>query len=461
MSSPPSGHAGPLRTSRSFIRSQRGPHRFVTAARATRRRQQSYLSQIERGLRKAVRRRPRSDREGSAGVVEVLYVQAGSSSNARTARSGTRCWPTVPHPNGRSRCFLEIYESFRRENEPATRSESADQADASDEEEHEIEIHLDGDPRMTDPKIVEKHQDPFYRCRRHRDLGGPGRRRRRCPRCVPAPRTPTTTCRPHRRGPGTLANLPTEVSEGVEQLRERLAALPAELPEELAGVARAVHPRGAAQGRRGVLEGRLRHLYVALAERGEEAVERIRKQPAVEEQLGRAEAVFGDAVELTEEAGHGGRVRTRELGEQAAKLAGRAAGRISDVADEAAVVLSETRDPVANRLSETVTRSQRVVDAGERAEATSEAAAACRGRRQQGSGPEACHPDRSGQEGCACQGSRGQGHPCARCQEGCSGQEGARQEAHQLIGHRSRTTIGDRPPRTSLRGGLRASPPDS
>ncbi len=75
-------------------------------------------------------------------------------------------------------------------------------------------------------------------------------------------------------------------------------------------------------------------LYVALAERGEEAVERIRKQPAVEEQLGRAEAVFGDAVELTEEALGTVARQTRELGEQAAKLAGRAAGRISDVADD-------------------------------------------------------------------------------------------------------------------------------
>ncbi len=98
-----------------------------------------------------------------------------------------------------------------------------------------------------------------------------------------------------------FATLPADLTETVESLRERLAELPAELPEEIADL----RERFSAEELRKVAEAYLKvasDLYTALAERGEETIERLRSQPALEDGLGRAEAVLGDAADLTEEA---------------------------------------------------------------------------------------------------------------------------------------------------------------
>ena len=132
--------------------------------------------------------------------------------------------------------------------------------------------------------------------------------------------------------PGSASPTPGRVTEGVENLRERLAGLPSELPEELAEL----REKFTAEELRKVAEAYLKvasDLYTSLAERGEETVERLRNQPVVEEGIGRAETAFGDAVELTEEALGTVARQTRAVGEQAAKLAGRASGRISDTAE--------------------------------------------------------------------------------------------------------------------------------
>ncbi|OOL28330.1 heparin-binding hemagglutinin, partial [Rhodococcus rhodochrous] len=130
---------------------------------------------------------------------------------------------------------------------------------------------------------------------------------------------------------GRLADFQEDLTENVESLRERLAGLPAELPEDLAEL----REKFTAEELRKVAEAYLKvasDIYTALAERGEETIERLRKQPVVEESIGRAEAAFGDAVELTEEALGTVARQTRAVGEQAAKLAGRAAGRIEETA---------------------------------------------------------------------------------------------------------------------------------
>ncbi len=129
-----------------------------------------------------------------------------------------------------------------------------------------------------------------------------------------------------------LASVQGDVAESVDALRERLAGLPSELPEELAELREKFSP----EELRKVAEAYLKvagDLYNSLAERGEDAVERIRKQPAVEEGIAAAESALGDAVELTEDALGTVARQTRAVGEQAAKLAGRAAGRISDTAE--------------------------------------------------------------------------------------------------------------------------------
>lgn len=155
-----------------------------------------------------------------------------------------------------------------------------------------------------------------------------------------------------------------DVVDGVETLRERLAGWPSELPEELAEL----RERFTTEELRKVAEAYLKvasDIYTSLAERGEETVERLRKQPGVEEGLGRAESVLGDAAALTEEALGTVARQTRAVGEQAAKLAGRAAEKISDVADEVSDAVSDAGEQVASRF----------VGAGEKAEATTESAA--------------------------------------------------------------------------------------
>ena len=96
-----------------------------------------YLSQIERGLRK-----PSADvlaqiAKGLRVSSEVLYVQAGILEQRPHSRVRDALLADGAITERQKQVLLEIYESFRRENDPH-QSEFADQADASDEEEHEI-----------------------------------------------------------------------------------------------------------------------------------------------------------------------------------------------------------------------------------------------------------------------------------------------------------------------------------
>jgi heparin binding hemagglutinin HbhA len=130
-----------------------------------------------------------------------------------------------------------------------------------------------------------------------------------------------------------LADFSEEVTEGVESLRERLANLPAELPDEIAELRERFTP----EELRKVAEAYLKvasDLYTSLAERGEETVERIRRTPAVEEGLGRANAAANDVVDLTEQALGTVASQTRAVGERAAALAGIASDKVRDTADE-------------------------------------------------------------------------------------------------------------------------------
>ncbi len=72
--------------------------------------------------------------------------------------------------------------------------------------------------------------------------------------------------------------------------------------------------------------------YNDLAERGEGAVERLRTQPVVQENLDRVGKVYNEAVDVTEEAIGAVSRQTRVVGERAAALAGRAADKVEDAA---------------------------------------------------------------------------------------------------------------------------------
>ncbi|MBY6413687.1 heparin-binding hemagglutinin [Rhodococcus sp. BP-252] len=140
-----------------------------------------------------------------------------------------------------------------------------------------------------------------------------------------------------------LADFSEDVTEGVESLRERLANLPAELPDEIAELRERFTP----DELRKVAEAYLKvasDLYTSLAERGEETVERIRRTPAVEEGLGRANAAANDVVDLTEQALGTVASQTRAVGERAAALAGIASDKVRDTAEDLAEEIDEAGD---------------------------------------------------------------------------------------------------------------------
>ncbi|KZF00243.1 MAG: heparin-binding hemagglutinin [Rhodococcus sp. (in: high G+C Gram-positive bacteria)] len=140
-----------------------------------------------------------------------------------------------------------------------------------------------------------------------------------------------------------IADLSEDVTEGVESLRERLANLPAELPDEIADLRERFTP----DELRKVAEAYLKvasDLYTSLAERGEETVERIRRTPAVEEGLERANSAANDVVDLTEQALGTVASQTRAVGERAAALAGIASDKVRDTAEELADEIDEAGD---------------------------------------------------------------------------------------------------------------------
>lgn len=132
-----------------------------------------------------------------------------------------------------------------------------------------------------------------------------------------------------------------------EETRERLQGLPEDVPSQIADL----REKFTSEELRKVAEAYVQvatSLYNSLAERGEEAVERLRHQPLVEENLERAEAYVADARELTEEVLGTVAARTREVGERAAKLGGQVSNRIADATIDAGEELNEAADRVVD-----------------------------------------------------------------------------------------------------------------
>ena len=93
--------------------------------------------------------------------------------------------------------------------------------------------------------------------------------------------------------------------------------------------------------------------YTSLAERGEATLERLRTKPLVQENLSRAEKVYNDAVDLTEDALGVVSTQTRLVGDRAAKLAGRASEQVEDVAvaiEEAGSSVKEQANDAAKEI---------------------------------------------------------------------------------------------------------------
>jgi heparin binding hemagglutinin HbhA len=113
----------------------------------------------------------------------------------------------------------------------------------------------------------------------------------------------------------------TEAGTRVEERRARLTKLQEELPTQFGELREKLSSdelRKAAEGYADAATAQ----YNKLVERGEEALARLRSQPAFEEAAGRVESVTDQAVELTQDALGTVASQTRAVGERAAKLVG-------------------------------------------------------------------------------------------------------------------------------------------
>ena len=113
----------------------------------------------------------------------------------------------------------------------------------------------------------------------------------------------------------------TDANTRVEEVRTNITKLQEELPgqvDEIRGRLNADELRKAAEG----YADSATATYNKLVERGEEALARLRSQPALEEAASRVESVTDQAVELTQDALGTVATQTRAVGERAAKLVG-------------------------------------------------------------------------------------------------------------------------------------------
>lgn len=119
------------------------------------------------------------------------------------------------------------------------------------------------------------------------------------------------------------------VQTRIEETRTRLTALPEEVPSTI----EELRTKYTTDELRKIAEGYLdaaTDWYNTLAERGEETVERLRQQPAVQENLTRVEKAYNDAVDLTEDTLGVVSTQTRAVGERAAKIATLVGGKVED-----------------------------------------------------------------------------------------------------------------------------------
>jgi heparin binding hemagglutinin HbhA len=113
----------------------------------------------------------------------------------------------------------------------------------------------------------------------------------------------------------------TDASTRVEERRARFTKLQEELPSQVTELREKLSTdelRKAAEGYADAATAQ----YNKLVERGEEALTRLRNQPAIEGAANRVESVTDQAVELTQDALGTVATQTRAVGERAAKLVG-------------------------------------------------------------------------------------------------------------------------------------------
>jgi heparin binding hemagglutinin HbhA len=113
----------------------------------------------------------------------------------------------------------------------------------------------------------------------------------------------------------------TDASTRVEERRARFTKLQEDLPTQVTELREKLSSDELRKAAEGYAEAATAQ-YNKLVERGEEALTRLRSQPAIEGAANRVESVTDQAVELTQDALGTVATQTRAVGERAAKLVG-------------------------------------------------------------------------------------------------------------------------------------------
>jgi heparin binding hemagglutinin HbhA len=113
----------------------------------------------------------------------------------------------------------------------------------------------------------------------------------------------------------------TDANARVDEGRARITKLQEELPSQVTEIREKLNSDELRKAAEGYAEAATT-TYNKLVERGEEALARLRSQPAIEEAANRVESVTDQAVELTQDALGTVASQTRAVGERAAKLVG-------------------------------------------------------------------------------------------------------------------------------------------
>jgi heparin binding hemagglutinin HbhA len=113
----------------------------------------------------------------------------------------------------------------------------------------------------------------------------------------------------------------TDATARVEERRARFNKLQEELPSQVSELREKLSSDELRKAAEGYAEAATAQ-YNKLVERGEEALTRLRSQPAIEGAANRVESVTDQAVELTQDALGTVATQTRAVGERAAKLVG-------------------------------------------------------------------------------------------------------------------------------------------
>ncbi|WP_284231374.1 heparin-binding hemagglutinin [Mycobacterium antarcticum] len=113
----------------------------------------------------------------------------------------------------------------------------------------------------------------------------------------------------------------TDASARVDERRAKLNKLQEDLPTQVTELREKLSSDELRKAAEGYAEA-ANAQYNKLVERGEEALTRLRSQPAIEDAANRVETVTDQAVELTQDALGSVASQTRAVGERAAKLVG-------------------------------------------------------------------------------------------------------------------------------------------